>query len=166
MDESILPQPFSPRENGVDQARSILEHFRWPNGPVCPTCGSQRPLYKQTRAGVAGYYRCPNEDRHSSGKPLVFTVRTNTLLQRSHIPLDKWLFCLVWFARLPSEHWIPSASSIARVVDINRKTATSLLKSLDDLRYGDKLDNPSNKFLLQLMATVLKQQGYLRTTKR
>lgn len=166
MDESILPQPFSPRENGVEHARSVLEHFRWPNGPVCPTCGSQRPLYKQTRAGVAGYYRCPNKDHHPSGKPLVFTVRTETLLQRSHVPLDKWLFCLCWFARLPSEHWIPNASSIARVIDVNRKTATSLLKRLDSLRYGNESDSRSNKFLLQLMLVVLKQHGYLRPVRR
>lgn len=166
MDESILPLPYSPRENGVDQARSILERFRWPNGPVCPSCGSQRPLYKQTRNGVTGYYQCPNRDNHTSGKPLVFTVRTGTLLERSHVPLDKWLFCLAWFARLPSVHWRPTASALARVVNINRKTASSLLKALEILCYGHEEVEPSDEFLLQLMKAILKDGGDLRQARR
>lgn len=160
MDESILPSPYVPRENAEEQARRILEHFRWsPNGgPVCPQCGSQWPIYKQTRKGVQGYYRCPSLHPHPSGspKPLVFTVRTGTLLARSHLPLDKWLYCLSWYGRLPSQHWIPSASALAKIIGVNRKTASNLLNLLYELRYGDDQDDHANQFLLKLMAYMVK----------
>ena len=154
--DGCLPPIYVPRENAAEIARNILEHFRWPpNGtPVCPECGSHWPIYKQSRKGVEGYYRCPSAHQHPSGtsNPLVFTVRTGTLLERSHLPLDKWLYCLWLYGRLPSQHSIPSASALAQAIDINRKTASSLLNQLYQLRYGRLCDDPANRFLRELMA--------------
>lgn len=152
MAESILPPPYVSRENAAEQARNILEHFRWPDGrPVCPECGSDQPIYKQTRKGVEGYYRCPSQHSHPTGRPVVFTVRTGTLLERSHLPLDKWLYCLWLYGRLPSQHQIPSATALSTAIDINRKTASSLLNHLYQLRYGKVSDDPANQFLLVVM---------------
>lgn len=161
MNESILPPPYTSKKNAEEQARSILEHFRWPphGKPTCPGCGSQWPIYQQTRKGVAGYYRCPSLHPHPSGspKPLVFTVRTGTLLERSHLPLDKWLHCLRLYGSLRSEHWIPSATALAKAIEVNRKTASSLLVHLYQLRYGDTPADQDNEFLLRLMADLVKR---------
>jgi transposase-like protein len=68
-----------------DAARAHFEALRWPNGPVCPHCGSVDAATelkgKSTRAGV---YKC-----HECKKP--FTATIGTLYERSHIPLHKWL---------------------------------------------------------------------------
>ena len=157
MDEGILPPPYVFRENAEERARLILEKFRWPDGkPTCPKCGSQRPIYKQSRQGVQGYYRCPALHPHPSGtaKPFVFTVRTGTLLERSHVPLDKWLYCLACYARMRSHHWILPASALATHADINRKTATSIRSSLNDLRFRYPKDDQANKFLVNIMAAM------------
>lgn len=155
MDGLLLPI-YVPRENAAEIARGMFEQFRWPpNGkPVCPECGSQWPIYQQSRGGVEGYYRCPSMHPHPSGspKPLVFTVRTNTILARSHIPLEKWLHSLGLYGRLRSPHQTLSAIALAEAIDINRKTASSLLSHLYQLRYGRLSDDPAHRFLRELMA--------------
>src|SRR5690606_19734874 len=155
MDGLLLPK-YVPRENAAEIARGMFEQFRWPpNGkPVCPECGSQWPIYQQSRGGVEGYYRCPSLHPGPTGsaKPLVFTVRTNTILARSHIPLEKWLHSLGLYGRLRSPHQTLSAIALAEAIDINRKTASSLLNHLYQLRYGRLSDDPAHRFVLELMA--------------
>jgi transposase-like protein len=67
-------------------ARKHLEKLLWPNGPVCPHCGSLDVATKlkgqSTRPGV---YWC-----NGCQKP--YTVTVGTLYERSHIPLHKWLY--------------------------------------------------------------------------
>lgn len=157
MDESLLPFPYKPKENADEHARHIFEKSRWKEGkPLCPECGSRRPIYKQTRKGVAGYYRCPMLHEQSN-KPLVFTVRTGTLLERSHVPFGKWMYCLELYANFSSPHRVLSATTLAGLIEVNRKTASSILKHLDDLRYGNRGDEVENKFLLKLMAVLVRK---------
>ena len=115
-----------------DEARDILERYRWPEGIRCPRCNSRRPIYKESRSGRAGYYRCPAnhavDDQGSSNGPLVFTVRTETILARSRLPLSKWLYCL---ARVSPEKI--TATELEARIDITRKTAARLLKLLRSL---------------------------------
>jgi transposase-like protein len=60
-----------------------LEADRWPNGASCPFCFA-RNVTKMRGKTQAGMFQC-NECRDK------FTVRTNTVFERSHIPLHKWL---------------------------------------------------------------------------
>ena len=64
-----------------DTARAYMEQKRWPAGAWCPHCG------ERTRIGSYkdGYYRC-------NVCMEMFTVRTQTVMERSHIPLHKWLY--------------------------------------------------------------------------
>ncbi len=68
-----------------DAARAHFEKLRWPDGPVCPHCGTIDEATelkgKSTRAGL---YKC-----RACQKP--FTATMGTLYERSHIPLHKWL---------------------------------------------------------------------------
>ncbi len=62
-------------------ARQWFEAARWPNGPVCPKCGSTKH-YATKKVGV---YRC--------GAPTCrkdFTVMTGTVMERSHAKLTQW----------------------------------------------------------------------------
>lgn len=66
-------------------ARIHFESLRWPDGPICPFCGTVNEATelkgKSTRAGL---YKC-----RPCQKP--FTATMGTLYERSHIPLHKWL---------------------------------------------------------------------------
>ncbi len=66
-------------------ARAHFEKMRWPDGPICPHCGTideATELHgKSTRPGL---YKC-----RACQKP--FTAIMGTLYEKSHIPLHKWL---------------------------------------------------------------------------
>src|SRR5271166_3303098 len=69
-----------------DSARIYLEKRLWPNGIICPDCKSGERV---SALGVCatrkpGFYRC-------LGCAFDFTIRTNTIFERSKVPLHKWL---------------------------------------------------------------------------
>lgn len=71
-------------------ARAMLERLRWPDGPVCPHCGtigeaSRMASHKGTKAKLRdGVLNC-----RACRKP--FSVTVGTIFEGSHIPLSKWL---------------------------------------------------------------------------
>ena len=68
------------------KAREWLEAELWPEGPVCPHCGVLNGSTKvQGATGRPGLYMC-NSCRSQ------FTVTVGTLMERSKIPLTKWLY--------------------------------------------------------------------------
>jgi transposase-like protein len=70
--------------NNEEAARKTLERVLWPQGPVCPHCGMVDHAYaKESRPGV---YRCAQPECRKD-----FTVTMKTVMERSHIPLHKWL---------------------------------------------------------------------------
>lgn len=72
-----------------DEATCIeyLEDLRWgEGGEYCPRCDCERVTRLQERP----YYLC-------NGCRKKFTVRTGTIFERSHIPLQKWLYAMYIF---------------------------------------------------------------------
>ena len=71
------------------KAREWLEARVWPNGPVCPHCGSTGSDVKKLEGKKhrSGVYQC-NACRAQ------FTVTVKTVFERSKIPLSKWLAAL------------------------------------------------------------------------
>jgi transposase-like protein len=73
-----------------EAARAYFEGVRWANGRSCPHCGNadEARIYALTadrRTGVrSGLYKCA-ECRET------FTVTVGTVMEDSHIPLNKWL---------------------------------------------------------------------------
>jgi transposase-like protein len=81
-DEFDLSNPAFTDE---ETARKVIEASRWPNGVTCPHCGlPDRVKALGGKSMGAGWYHC-------AGCREKFTVRTGTLYERSHIPLNKWL---------------------------------------------------------------------------
>jgi len=117
-------------------ARNYLELKRWNNSPVCPKCGCIEQQYKQTRDGVDGYYRC----NHCKA---VYTVRTGTIFERSHVPLDKWLFAI--YLIVTSRKGI-SSLQLSKEIGVTQKTAWFMLQRIREACKHDN-DDDSNGFL-------------------
>jgi transposase-like protein len=67
-----------------DKARAWFESQRWPDGVICPHCGSLDEVKPcASKAHGPGWYHC-NACRD------LFTVRVGSVMERSHIPLTKW----------------------------------------------------------------------------
>jgi transposase-like protein len=76
-----------PIYNNEDAARRHFEASRWPDGPICPFCGSVNNAHEmQGKSTRPGLYKCREKECR---KP--FTATLGTLYERSHIPLHKWL---------------------------------------------------------------------------
>jgi len=103
-------------------AREALEAVRWPNGPVCPHCGSTgddvaRLEGKSSRPGLLYCNGCKGQ----------FTVTVGTVFERSKIPLTKW-----WLAAhlLNSSKKGISAHQMHRTLGVTYKTAWFMMHRL------------------------------------
>lgn len=70
-----------------EAARAHLEAIRWPEGPVCPHCGNTDGETIKRLAGKShrpGLFQCNACREH-------FTVTVGSVMERSHIPLCKWV---------------------------------------------------------------------------
>jgi transposase-like protein len=80
-----ITDPIYSDEN---KAREHFEAVQWPDGPICPHCGLIDQATKlegeSTRPGV---WKC-----RACEKP--FSVTVGTVFERSHIPLNKWLYAM------------------------------------------------------------------------
>jgi transposase-like protein len=70
-----------PRFHDENAARAWFEAARWPDGPVCPNCGSLKH-YATKKSGV---YRCGEKECRKD-----FTVMTKSVMERSHAKLTQW----------------------------------------------------------------------------
>lgn len=108
---SILSQPHFHNE---EAAYAFVESRIWPNGPVCPHCGSCERIGKMggksTRVGAYKCYNCR--------KP--FTVKIGTIFEASHIPMRLWLQAI--FLISSSKKGI-SCNQLHRTLGITLKSA-------------------------------------------
>jgi transposase-like protein len=76
----------NPIFNDDNVAREYLETVLWPQGPVCPRCGvmGDRITKMEGKSLRPGVYNCKD-----CRKP--FSVTVGTVMERSHIPLSKWV---------------------------------------------------------------------------
>jgi transposase-like protein len=109
---------YKPFEMFPDQeaARVYLEARLWPNGVRCPVCGTGDRI----TARKGGYYRC-NQCKED------FTVRTGTIFERSHIPLQKWVFAM--YLLVTARKGI-SSMQLAKEIGITQKSAWFMLMRL------------------------------------
>ena len=100
------------RFHDEDAAREHIEASRWANGVVCPLCESTN-VHRMEGKTQAGMFLC-NDCR---GK---FTCRTGTVMERSHVPLHKWLLAIHLMA---SSKKGMSAHQLHRMLHVTYKTA-------------------------------------------
>jgi len=98
-------------------ARLHIEERRWHGSPVCPHCGEVRRIQMRK---VEGYYRC-------LACKVDFTVRTGTIFERSHVPLDKWLYAI--YLLVTSRKGV-SSLQLSKEIGVTQKTAWFMLQRL------------------------------------
>jgi len=95
-------------------ARERLEALLWPDGPICPHCGSidsaTRLKGKSTRAGLLKCRECE--------KP--FSVTVKTVFERSKVPLNSWVYAT---HLLTSSKKGISSHQLSRMLGVTYKTA-------------------------------------------
>jgi transposase-like protein len=99
-----------------DKARRALEAIRWPDGPICPQCGNADQDKIALGQGIAhrpGLYYCAA----CNGQ---FTVTVGTVMERSKIPLSKWLFAMHLMGASKKGM---SALQLQRMLGVSYKTA-------------------------------------------
>jgi transposase-like protein len=98
-----------------DKAREALEAVRWPNGPVCPRCGTTGGKIGAVkgRSHRPGLFYC-------GGCKGQFTVTVGTVFERSKVPLTKW-----WLAAhlLSASKKGMSSHQLGRMLGVTYKTA-------------------------------------------
>jgi transposase-like protein len=103
-------------------AREHLETLLWPAGPVCPRCGvmDDRITKLQGKSTRPGVYKCKD-----CRKP--FSVTVGTVMERSHIPLSKWVLAAQLMASSKKGF---SAHELHRTLGTNYETAWFLFHRL------------------------------------
>ncbi|NJO34570.1 MAG: IS1595 family transposase [Rhodospirillales bacterium] len=101
--------------NDPDAARAHLEEQLWPNGPVCPHCGSFNATALEGKAHRKGLYQCNEHECREQ-----FSVTVGTVFERSKIGLHKWVLAAHLFAA--SKKGI-SSKQIQRMLGVTYKSA-------------------------------------------
>src|SRR6201981_2292269 len=65
-----------------DTCIEFLVSLRWPDGVICPTCGSKEVSYISTRR----IWKCKQKHDHRQ-----FSAKVGTIMEDSPIPLNDWL---------------------------------------------------------------------------
>jgi transposase-like protein len=110
---------LAPHFQDAETAREFLEAKRWPEGPECPHCGivgeatKFRPYTDTKTHARPGTYKC-NACREQ------FSVTVGTIMEDSHIPLNKWLLA---FHLLCASKKGMSAHQLHRMLGVTYKSA-------------------------------------------
>jgi transposase-like protein len=103
---------LAPQFTDEDTAIAHVEASRWPDEVICPHCGSDNVTRMGGRT-QAGYFMC-------NGCRDKFTCRTGTVMERSHIPVHKWLLAI---HLLNSSKKGMSAHQLHRMLGVTYKSA-------------------------------------------
>jgi transposase-like protein len=96
-----------------DRALAFMVAIKWPNGPACPECGTERPSFLSTRR----IWKCRACKKQ-------FSAKVGTIFEDSPIPLEKWLPCVWLIAN--AKNGI-SSYEVARALGVTQKTAWFML---------------------------------------
>ncbi len=115
------------------KARKWLEARLWPDGPICPHCGTfDEATLMKGKSHRPGLYNC-----NACRQP--FTVTVGTLYERSKIPLHKWLAAT--HLMMASKKGM-SALQIGRMLGLSKKTAWFVCHRIRESLRESKFDEP------------------------
>jgi transposase-like protein len=98
-----------------DRCLKYIMARRWPNGVVCPTCGSTEVRFIATRR----MWECKTQHPKKQ-----FSIKIGTIFEDSPLPLDKWL-CAMWLI-VSCKNGI-SSYEVSRDLAISQKSAWHMM---------------------------------------
>ena len=139
-------------------AFAYVEAIVWPQGPVCPFCGTVDNIYdlkgvrsKPSKKNPEGVLR--HGLRKCGGCLKQFTVRKGTVFEESHLPLHIWLQAM--HLMCSSKKGI-SSHQLARTLDITVKSAWFLSHRIREaMRSGDLTPFGSNGGMVEVDETFI-----------
>jgi transposase-like protein len=116
MESKNMSDPKSLQEailyfSNPDNCTQYLAVRRWPNGVICPGCGSERVSYNAARRT----WKCST---HHSRRE--FSVKVGTIFEDSPISLDKWLMATWMLTNCKNGI---SSYEVARAIRVTQKSA-------------------------------------------
>lgn len=112
-----------------DKARAYFEKTRWPSGVVCPFCNGRETVRRLCGSSMGpGWYFCNACDQKK------FTVRTGSIMERSHVPLAKWALA---YRLMASSKKGMSAKQIERMLGVTYKTAWFMMHRIREAMSPD-----------------------------
>ncbi len=147
MSKSIISAPHFHNE---EAAYAFVEARIWPDGPVCPHCGSKERIKlmggKSTRIGLYKCYVCR--------KP--FTVKIGTIFEDSHIAMRLWLQAIYLLAASKKGF---SAHQLHRTLGVTLKTAWFMGHRIREaMREGELAPFGSNGGTVEVDETYIGQE--------
>ena len=121
----------APIFHNEDAAQAHCEASRWGGEANCPHCGSVRVARLAGKTQTV-YFLC-NDCRDK------FTVRTGSIMERSHVPLHKWLLA---FHLLAASKKGMSAKQMERMLGVTYKTAWFLCHRIREAMDGAAGNDP------------------------
>jgi transposase-like protein len=97
----------------LDVATEFVAKLRWPDGPVCPACGSREYSYLTTRR----VWKCRSCKKQ-------YSVKVGTIFEDSPLGLDKWLPAVWLIAN--SKNGI-SSHELGRALGVSQKSTWFML---------------------------------------
>jgi transposase-like protein len=116
-----------------DEAKAVahLEASRWPDGPFCPYCGSLN-VHRMAGKTQAGMFLC-NDCRDK------FSARVGSVMERSHIPVHKWLLAMHLMAASKKGM---SSKQLQRMLGVSYKSAWFLSMRIREAMSPDAKAGP------------------------
>ena len=120
--------PRDPIFHDEDAARVHLEKLRWPDGPFCPHCGETENFARlDGKSHRPGLFHCNACEQ-------AFTVTVGSVMERSHIPLTKWVLA---FHKMNASKKGISAKQMQRELDLKSyRTAWFLCMRIREAQRG------------------------------
>ena len=103
----------------ADNCLTFLAERRWPNGVVCPRCGSKNVGFIKSRR----LWQCRDRSHPKSQ----FSIKVGTIFEDSPIGLDKWLTAMWMLANCKNG---VSSHEMGRTLGITQKSAWFMLHRL------------------------------------
>jgi len=128
-----------------EEARKYIEAIIWPNGPVCPHCGSDRSWEVKSKKARPGVYEC-SECRKQ------FTVTVGTIMHGSHITLLQWVIAF---------HQMASSKKGVSALQIKRNLGLGSYRSAWHLAHRIRIAMNTSLFKSFLKGTVEVDETYI-----
>ncbi len=135
---SERPRAVADMLESEEMSRALLERARWPEGPVCPSCGAKNAASRlSTRPGLWTCKAC---------RRCQYSVTSGTHLHRSRLPVSVWVkfYHLTHIANRTL-----TASQVSRRYNVAYLTAKSMLRRIEAM----KTDRPE---MMERLETLLR----------